>query len=84
MHVLALAKLFERFLNGLLRLIEFSQETLDRLIGSGGLVEVREDQFALASGVARVDYQFNVVPISDKTVNGSKLLLRLLVVRPRV
>ena len=56
-------------------------QALDGLVDAGGLVDVREDQLALAARVAGVHNAVDVVA-SEQLVDRLELLLRLLVPRP--
>ncbi len=79
LHLGARAQVLERLLDRLLR-HRVQPEALDGLVDPGGLVDVREDQLALAPGVARVDDPVDPVVLQE-LVDRPELLLRLLVVR---
>ena len=78
-HLLAGPKLAEGVLDRLLR-HRVQPEPLDGLVGLRGLVEVGEDELALAAGVAGVHDPLDLV-VLDELVHGRELLLGLVVVR---
>ena len=77
-HLVAVAQVLEGLLDGRLR-HRVEPEALDRLLHAGGLVEVGEDELALAPGVAGVDDQLDV-RVLHQLVDGVELLLGLVVV----
>jgi hypothetical protein len=78
LHLLARAQLLERLADRLLG-HRGQPQPLDRLLDLGQVVEVGEDQLALAPGVAGVDDQLDLV-VRHQLVDGLQLLRRALVV----
>jgi hypothetical protein len=78
-QLLAGAKLLEALADRLLR-HRVDPQALDGFVGPGGLVDVREDQLALAAGVTRVHDPVDVVPL-EELMDRLQLLLGLLVAR---
>jgi hypothetical protein len=78
LHLLAGQQRAEGVLDRLLR-HRVEPQPLDGLVAPGGVIDVREDQLALAAGVARVDDVVDLVAL-DQLVDSRQLLLGLVVV----